>query len=106
MTELGPDSALSGARVIGSLAGSAISLVYMLPKGRREAAGRFLTGVACGLIFGDPTGLWLARKLDLLTSLAPEDIVLAGATAASLLAWWSLGLLVRLLDRYGARPRG
>ncbi len=105
MTDWSQDGAQFTAKVLGAFAGSAISLVYMLPKGRQEAAGRFLTGLACGLIFGDPAGLWLAQKLDLLASLSPEDIVLAGATAASLLAWWSLGLLVRFLDR-GGRPSG
>ena len=38
-----------------------MSLVYLLPKSRREAASRFFTGLSCGLIFGGPTGLWIVR---------------------------------------------
>jgi len=64
MTDFSHDGGVWSARVIGAVAGSAISLVYLLPKGRREAAVRFLTGVCCGMIFGGPAGLWIVRKLD------------------------------------------
>ncbi|WP_454745184.1 DUF6107 family protein [Ciceribacter selenitireducens] len=106
MTDFSHDGGLWSARVIGALAGSAISLVYLLPKGRREAAIRFLTGVCCGMIFGGPAGLWIVRKLDVAAGLSPPETMLAGATAASLTAWWGLGLLVRLFVRYGQRPGG
>lgn len=106
MTDFGHDGGVWSARLVGALAGSAISLVYLLPKGRREAAIRFLTGVACGLIFGGPVGLWIVRKLDVAAELSPPEIMLAGATAASLSAWWGLGLMVRLIARYGQRPGG
>ncbi|MGV8936013.1 MAG: DUF6107 family protein [Allorhizobium sp.] len=103
MADFSPDPGLWGARVVGSLAGSAISLVYLLPKGRREAAIRFVTGVAIGLIFGRPAGLWLAGTLDLLPGLTAGEILLSGSAAASLSAWWALGFLARLAERFGGR---
>ncbi|MCM2477843.1 hypothetical protein HGO38_30830 [Rhizobium sp. CG5] len=106
MTDFSQDPQFWGARALGALAGSAISLIYLLPKTRREAASRLVTGLACGLIFGGPTGLWLGQKLDLLDHLTGFEIMLAGATAASLSAWWGLGLLARLAARYGAKPGG
>ncbi|MBF2716727.1 DUF6107 family protein [Agrobacterium vitis] len=103
MSDFTPDTPLWGARLAGALAGSAISLVYLLPRGRREAASRLFTGLAFGLIFGGATGQWLARKLDILQSLSGAEIMLAGATFASLSAWWALGALARLAGRYGSK---
>jgi hypothetical protein len=103
MTDFSHDGGVFTARLIGAVAGSAISLVYLLPKGRREAAGRLLTGVACGLIFGGPTGVWCATRLGLAQHLSAAEIMLAGATLASFTAWWGLGLLVRLTTRAGGK---
>ena len=44
MADFGNDPGLWAAKGLGSAAGAAVSLVYMLPKGRREAASRFFTG--------------------------------------------------------------
>lgn len=106
MSELGPDAGFWGARIAGALAGSAISLIYLLPEGRREAAGRLVTGVTTGLIFGGPTGLWLARKLDLANDLSGSDVMLAGSALSSLCAWWALGILARIAARWGVGRGG
>ena len=98
MTDFGHDGGVTSARFIGAIAGSAISLVYLLPRHRREAAVRFLTGLACGLIFGGPTGVWGAGRLGIEGRLSPAEIMLAGATLASFTAWWGLGVLVALLN--------
>ncbi|WP_084368058.1 DUF6107 family protein [Rhizobium sp. RU36D] len=103
MSELGPDAGFWGARIAGAFAGSAISLIYLLPEGRREAAGRLVTGVTTGLIFGGPTGLWLARTLDLDSDLSGSDVMLAGSALASLCAWWALGILARVAARWGGK---
>lgn len=103
MTDFTPDGGVLSARLIGAVAGSALSLVYLLPKGRREAAVRFLTGMSCGMIFGGPTGVWCAQQLSLEDSLTSAEIMLAGATLASFLAWWGLGLLVRLTAKAGSK---
>ncbi len=89
------------ARAVGAVLGSAISIAYLLPSTRREAALRFLTGLGVGLVFGTLTGHKLALQLELQNILSPVEITLIGATTASLCAWWSLGILSRLASRYG-----
>lgn len=108
MADLGQDpGAMFGvwaAKTAGAFAGAGVSLIYLLPKSRWEAASRFLTGMTCGLIFGGPTGLWLAERLGLSGMLSGPETMLAGSAAASLSAWWVLGGLSRVAERYG-RPR-
>lgn len=103
MADFVHDPGLWATRVIGACAGAGVSLIYLLPNGRREAACRFLTGLACGLIFGGPAGVWIGRVLDISEDLSGADTMLTGSAAASLCAWWGLGLLARLAARYGAR---
>ena len=38
------------AKTAGAVCGSAISLAYVLPRGRREAALRFATGLVAGMV--------------------------------------------------------
>lgn len=84
------------ARIIGAVAGSAISLAYLLPQNLREAASRFFTGLATGLIFGPLAGHKLAEFYQLHDALAPQELSLMGATACSVFAWWGLGIVSRL----------
>ena len=44
------------AKGAGAVAGSAISLVYILPRDGREAAVRFAVGLVSGLVFGGQPG--------------------------------------------------
>lgn len=94
---------LVAAKSIGAVAGSAISLAYVLPKGRREAALRFLTGMVAGLAFGGPAGLKIVDHLQIGAGLSGFEIALTGAAATSLCAWSALGVLTRLADRHAAR---
>ncbi|EUB95258.1 hypothetical protein PMI07_003036 [Rhizobium sp. CF080] len=107
MADLGNDpGALPGlwaARIAGATAGAGVSLIYLLPKSRREAASRFLTGLSCGTIFGGPTGLWLVERLGIGAELSGPEVMLTGSAAASLCAWWVLGVLARIAARYGGR---
>ena len=105
MTDFVPEPGLTVLRLAGAVAGAAVSLVYLLPKSRREAATRFATGLACGLIFGPSAGLWIARQADLTDALSTHELLLTGSAAASLSAWWVLGALVRFASRYGG-PKG
>lgn len=100
MADFGNDPGLWAAKGIGAAAGAAVSLIYMLPKGRREAGSRFFTGLACGLIFGGPAGLWIVTKLDIAGSLSGIEVMLTGSAAASLSAWWVLGVVVRMAERW------
>ncbi|CAN7188657.1 DUF6107 family protein [Rhizobium sp. LjRoot98] len=104
MADFGNDPGLWAAKGIGAAAGAAVSLIYMLPKGRREAASRFFTGLSCGLIFGGPAGLWIVGKLDIAGSLSGAEVMLTGSAAASLMAWWVMGAAVRVAERFGRRP--
>lgn len=104
MADFGNDPGLWAAKGIGSAAGAAVSLIYMLPKGKREAASRFFTGLSCGLIFGGPAGLWIVAKLGIAGSLSGVEVMLTGSAAASLLAWWVMGAAVRVAERFGRRP--
>lgn len=91
------------AKFVGAVFGSAISLAYILPRGRREAALRFATGLAAGMVFGTVAGLKIAAYLELETMLSPFEIALVGAAAVSLCAWWALGVIARLAARYGQK---
>lgn len=91
------------AKLAGAIAGSAISVAYVLPRGRREAALRFTVGVVSGLIFGGAAGLKIASELDVGSALGAFEIMLMGSAAASLSAWWALGLVMRLFDRADAK---
>ena len=104
MADFGNDPGLWAAKGIGAAARAAVSLIYMLPKGKREAASRFFTGLSCGLIFGGPAGLWIVAKLGIAGSLSGAEVMLTGSAAASLLAWWVMGAAVRVAERFGRRP--
>jgi hypothetical protein len=104
MAEFTTDAGLWAERAVGASAGAAVSLIYLLPKSRREAASRFFTGVACGLTFGGPAGLWIAERLEPAAVLSTSETMLSGSAAASLCAWWGLGVLSRLAARYGDKP--
>ncbi|MEX0345051.1 MAG: DUF6107 family protein [Rhizobiaceae bacterium] len=103
MTDMSGAAWIWVAKGAGAVAGSAISLAYMLPRGRREAAARFAVGLVSGLVFGGTAGLKIAAMLDLQDMLGEVELMLMGSTAASLLAWWVLGFAIRALDRsFGA----
>ena len=106
MADFGNEAGMWLAKLVGSAAGAAVSLAYLLPKNRREAATRFFTGLSCGLIFGGPAGLWLTARLGVSAHLSGPDILLTGSAAASLTAWWGLGVLSRLAEHYGGRSGG
>lgn len=105
MADLGNEPGVWAAKAVGATAGAGISLIYLLPKSRREAASRFMTGMSCGLIFGGPTGLWLIEQLGIAAALSGTEVMLTGAAAASLSAWWVLGALARVAERYGGTRR-
>ena len=98
MTEISDPGWLWLAKGAGAVAGSAISLAYILPHGRREAAVRFAVGVVCGLVFGGTAGLKIAAELGIERLIGPSEMMMMGAAAASLCAWWALGFVMRAFD--------
>ncbi len=101
MTYIAGDGQMMAARIAGSVAGVAISLIYMLPHGRREAATRLATGLVAGLVFGPAAGFIGAEKFGLAATLSAPETVLSGSAAVSLTAWWALGALRRVAERWG-----
>lgn len=95
------DLVVWAARMVGALAGSAISLAYLLPRRRREAFLRFGVGVAAGLVFGAPAGIHLVRWLDMRDEVTRLELNLIGATLVSLCAWSALGIATRVMRRHG-----
>lgn len=93
-----PHSALWIAKFIGAFAGSAISIAYVLPKGRREAAIRFATGVTGGLVLGTTVGAYVSHELHIDKILTEFEVVLMGSSIASLFLWWAIGLVLRVTD--------
>jgi len=99
MSEVTQDAWLWAAKGAGAVAGSAVSLAYILPQGRRDAAVRFAVGVVCGLVFGGTAGLKIAVELGVDELIGPAETMLMGSAAASLCAWWVLGAVMRMLKR-------
>ena len=98
--------AIWGAKILGAFAGSLVSLAYVMPRGRREAAARLLVGLVTGLVFGGTAGVKVADTMGLLGKVSAFEITLMGATLSSLCAWWSLGALQRLVERWsGPTPK-
>jgi len=99
MTDLSQTAWLWIAKGAGAIAGSAISLAYILPHGRQEAAIRFAVGVVCGLVFGGAAGLKIADELSLAGKIGAVELMLVGSAAASLCAWWALGFVLRAFEQ-------
>lgn len=95
MTDISQTGWLWIAKGAGAVAGSAVSLAYILPHGRREAATRFAVGVVCGLVFGGTAGLKIAAELGIEGLIGPMEMMLMGSASASLCAWWALGFVMR-----------
>ncbi len=104
MSEFGGTATFILAKGGGAIAGSAISLAYMLPRGRREAATRFAVGFVSGMVFGGAAGLKLAAELGIDGAIGPFEAMLVGSATASLCAWWALGPIMRAF-RFNADKR-
>lgn len=97
MTDIASTAWIWAAKGTGALAGSALSLVYMLPKTRREAAARLAAGMIAGLVFGGAVGIKIIDKLGIGAAIGPSEMVLIGSATASAAAWWVLGAAARFL---------
>ncbi len=95
MSEWNETAWIWAAKGTGAVAGSAVSLAYILPRGRRDAAARFAVGVTCGIVFGSTAGLKIAGELGLQPQLGGTELMMMGSAAASLCAWWALGFVMR-----------
>jgi len=89
------------AKALGASAGSAVSIAYMVPRGRREAVLRLVIGMITGMVFGTTVGWKLADYFSVADRISSFEVALSGAALASLCAWWGLGALVRIVGRIG-----
>lgn len=105
MNEWAGTAWLLAAKGAGAIAGSAISLAYLLPRGRREAALRFTVGLVSGLVFGGAAGVKIGHALGIAGELGAAEAALTGAAAVSLTAWWLVGAAVRAIEAYPAVRR-
>lgn len=105
MPNIDPDPAMLAARMSGAVAGALVSLVYMMPRGAREAFARAIAGIVSGLVFGAPVGVALAHWMGVTSLLSAPETLLMGSASASMTAWWVLGALARIADRTGRGPR-
>lgn len=103
LEQLSPDMQLLLGKGIGAFVGSMISLAYVLPKGKREAAIRFLTGVSAGLIFGMPIGIWISNKAGITEQLHIAEIAVMGAAISSLCIWTALGVGMHMATNHRDR---
>ncbi|HTV69993.1 MAG TPA: DUF6107 family protein [Rhizobiaceae bacterium] len=103
MSDMNSAAWIWAAKVTGAVAGSAISLAYILPATRREAAARFAVGVVCGLVFGGTAGLKIADELGIDKKIGDAELLVMGSAMASLCAWWALGFIKRGLESFIAR---
>ncbi len=101
MTDVSSTAWLWAAKGGGAAAGSALSLVYMLPASQREAAARFAAGMIAGTVFGGTAGLKIAAALGIAGEIGAGELVLMGSAAASACAWWALGAATRIFGRIG-----
>ena len=105
MTDISQATWLWIAKGVGTIAGSAISLAYLLPHDRREAGTRFGVGVAVGLVFGPTVGLKITTEVGLRDAVGTTETLLMGSAAASFCAWWALAFVQRLFDPKAADNR-
>lgn len=98
MSDMSNAALMWAVKGAGAALGSAVSLAYVLPKGRREAAIRFLVGIACGVVFGTAAGLKIADELSLPGRIGDVELMMMGSAAASFCAWWALGFVIRALE--------
>lgn len=99
MTDMMDQAWLWLAKAGGAIAGSAISVAYVLPQDRRDAAIRFAVGVLCGVVFGGVVGVKVVMELDLADSISPSERILIGSAITSLCGWWSIGFILKRLDK-------
>ncbi len=92
------------AKMAGAMAGSFMSLAYMLPRGKRDTAIRFAVGVIFGMVFGGAAGIKISEVLALGGLLGQAELLLIGSAVASLAAWSALGVFQHLLERLKHAP--
>lgn len=106
MSDISSTAWIWAAKGTGAAAGSALSLVYMMPASRREACARLAAGLIAGIVFGGAAGLAIAERIGVAAVIGEAETMLMGSAAASACAWWGLGLAARLFAARGTERTG
>lgn len=93
--DLGTALAIKAA---GSIAGSVLALVFQPPKRMADFTTRGIFSLVCGVLFADVTH-------DYLKWVASWQMDLAAAALTSMLSWFIMGAVVRIIARW-TPPKG
>lgn len=81
-------------KLVGAIAGTFLSLIFMLPRTMKEFLTRGGFTLVAGVIFAPQTAGYLGWA-------AGEETTLSSAAIAAFLSWWGLGAAARTI-RYWA----
>lgn len=85
------------AKIIGTLLGTLLALVFIPPRTKRGFFRRSVTAMIVGPVSSPFIAPWLASH----TSIEPGwDLHLGSAAAGAFCSWWMLGLLKRAIERF------
>ena len=80
-------------KVIGSVGGAVMALVFIYPKTSREFWTRLLFSIPAGIMFGGAAREWLKWPMT-------TEMILASSAVTAMLSWWVMGAFVRLADNW------
>lgn len=89
-------------KVLGSSAGSLLSLVFMLPKTIRDLFTRAIGSFIAGLVFAP-------QIIDYLHWLPSDETTISAAALAAFASWWMMGAITRVITVFkapGEKPAG
>lgn len=77
------------AKLAGSLAGTILALVFIVPKTVSGFIRRIVDSLICGYVFGPSVHAYLAWPL-------ATEHVMASTALASFLGWWGMGAVMHV----------
>lgn len=80
-------------KLLGAFAGSALALVFVPPRTKRGFYRRVTASLIGGVIFGSIVRNWANFDKD-------WEGLIAGSCLAAFVAWWTMGLILRVLKAY------
>lgn len=77
------------AKALGSVAGTILALVFIVPKTVSGFIRRVVAGLICGYVFGPSVHAYLVWP-------AATEHVIASTALASFLGWWGMGAVMQV----------
>lgn len=85
-------------KVAGAVAGTIISLAYIRPLNIRDAISRAVVSMTSGVVFG----FFVLEYFELSPTI---EHIIASSALAALLAWFIIGMAIRLIKSYDKPPK-